>query len=48
MPRIYARLNDKQYKKVKKRAKEKGFTKKSGEANISQYVRWLIDNDNSK
>ena len=44
MPRIYARLNEKQYEKVIKKAKEKGFTKKSGEPNISQYIRWLIEN----
>ena len=45
MPRIYARISDKQQKKLKKLAEENNFRKPSGELNISQVVRWLIDKE---
>ena len=48
MPRIYARITEEQEKLIKKKAKEKGFVKPSGEVNISQYIRWLIEKEEGK
>ena len=48
MPRIYARITEDQEKLINKRAKEKGFIKPSGEVNISQYIRWLIEKEDGK
>ena len=48
MPRIYARIDEKLKKKLKKRAHEMGQVKPSGKANISGYVRELIKKDTKK
>ncbi len=45
MPRLYVRVSEGMNKKAEIRAKELGFTKKDGKSNISQYLRWLIEND---
>ena len=45
MARLYVRISDETDEKVKKRAKELGFVKPSGDSNISQYLRYLIRED---
>ena len=45
MPRIYARISEDLKEKVKKRARERGQVKPSGDVNISGYVRQLIEED---
>lgn len=45
MPRIYARISDEQQKKLEQIAKKNNFIKPSGEVNISQVVRWLINKE---
>lgn len=45
MPRLYVRVSEDMNEKAQNRAKKLGFVKKNGEANISQYLRWLIEND---
>jgi len=45
MPRIYARISEELKEKAKKRAHELNQVKPSGKANISGYVRQLIEED---
>jgi len=45
MARIYARISEQQENKLKKLAEENNFRKPSGELNVSQVVRWLIDKE---
>ena len=45
MPRIYARISEDLKEKAKKRAHELNQVKPSGKANISGYVRYLIQED---
>jgi hypothetical protein len=45
MARIYARISKAQQEKLKKLAEENNFRKPSGELNLSQVIRWLIDKE---
>ena len=45
MPRIYARISEELKAKAKKRAYKIGQVNPSGKANISGYVRYLIQKD---
>ena len=45
MPRIYARISEQQENKLKKLAEKNNFRKPSGELNVSQVIRWLIDKE---
>lgn len=45
MTRIYARISEDQQEKLKKLAEKNNFRKPSGELNVSQVIRWLIDKE---